>query len=132
MADLATASDIAAQWRALSSDEEVRAAALLARASAIIRARFPDVDDRITAGSLDAELVGGVAVDMVVRRMQKPSDGVSSVTTDDTTFRWETGRGDTPADQGLVMTSEEIELLTGPAHRKPRVGTIHANPTLRP
>lgn len=132
MADLAAPSDIAAQWRALSSDEEVRAAALLARASAIIRARFPTIDDRITAGSIDAEIVKGVAVDMVVRKLARPTDEVTSVTTDDTTFRWETGRGGESRPTGMSMTADDVDLLSGPARRSPRVGTIHTYPTLRP
>lgn len=131
MADFADPSDIAAQWRTLSTEEESRATALLPRASAIIREAVPSVDDRVTAGSLDAELPKGVAVDMVVRVLDRPTDDVTSVTTDDTTFRWETGRGGQTSSTSLHITDAEVALLAG-TRRRPRVGTIHARPTLQP
>lgn len=131
MADLATTGDIAAQWRALSTEEETRATALLPRASAIIRARFPTIDDRIANGVIDEEIVKGVAVDMVVRVLDRPTDDVSSVTTDDTTFRFETGRGGQTPKARIYLADDEEELLAGSAKRR-RVGTIHTYPTLQP
>ncbi len=75
----ATAADLAAGWRTLSSDEESRATVLLARASRIIRARRPGIDALIAAGDIDADLVGDVACAMVKRAMQGPvnMDGVT-------------------------------------------------------
>lgn len=69
MTAFATVSDVAARWRPLSDAEEIIAATLLDDASDIIRLRFPDVDDRITAGTLSADSVTRIVATMVKRAM---------------------------------------------------------------
>lgn len=83
MADpFATTDDLAARWRPLSPAEETRAAVLLADASAIVRAEFPDVDGRLGAvpPTLDVAIPGLVVCSMVKRAMVATADmaGVSS------------------------------------------------------
>lgn len=72
MADFATVEQLEESWRPLSDVEEARATALLARASRKIRARWSDVDDRITAGTLDADAVADVVLEMVQSAMTTP------------------------------------------------------------
>lgn len=133
MADFAAVADITAQWRALSDEESTRATALLTRASAHIRAHFPTIDDRIDAGKLDAEIPKGVAVDMVARVLGSPHDTLRSVTVDDSTMRFQTGREDGRPTSTMYLTDEDKDLLAGrPATRRGKVGTIHAQPTLKP
>lgn len=69
MAALATAADVAAMWRPLTAEETTQAATLVDYASAVVRARFPDVDARVAAGSLDAALPRLVVASMVKRAM---------------------------------------------------------------
>lgn len=133
MANFAAVADITAQWRALSDEESTRATALLTRASATIRNDFPGIDDRIDAGKLDAEIPKGVAVDMVTRVLGSPHDTVRSVSIDDATMRFQTGREDGRPTSTMYLTDEDKDRLAGKsATRRGRVGTIHAQPTLKP
>lgn len=78
MTAFATTADVAAAWRPLAPDESTFAEFWLEQASEMIRDEFVTVDDRITAGSLSAVIVKGVAVAMVIRLMKNP-DGMRSV-----------------------------------------------------
>ena len=74
---LATPSDVEAVWRSLSAEETSLADALLRVASRVVRARYSDVDARITAGTLDAQDVADIVALMVKRSMVSPvGDGV--------------------------------------------------------
>jgi hypothetical protein len=73
MADpFATADDVAARWRPLTSAEEDQADVFAADASALIRARFPGID-----GQVDPAILTIVVAGMVKRAMIAPDDGVS-------------------------------------------------------
>lgn len=50
--------------------------ALLERASRLLRAECPDVDERISDGSLDEDLVSDIACEMVQNVTQVPDAGV--------------------------------------------------------
>lgn len=76
MTDYATVDDLAAAWRPLTAAEEVRADALLARASRMILRRWSDVDERIAAGDLHAADVADVVLEMVQSAMSSPAPGV--------------------------------------------------------
>lgn len=105
----ATAADLAAVWRPLTDVEETRADALLARASRMIRLRWPDVDDRITAGSLDADVVKDVVLEMVQSAMIAPELGVTQ--TADTTGPFaHSVKYDNPAGR-LYFTSWMLEVF---------------------
>lgn len=69
---LATVQDLVGVWRPLTADEQTRAGGLLGAASAMLRAEIPGVDDAITAGTVDAELVRWVVCQMVRRVMLTP------------------------------------------------------------
>lgn len=60
-APFASVDDLAARWRPLCGDELGRAMAALEDASAVIRMVVPDVDDRIIADTLDADVPRMVA-----------------------------------------------------------------------
>lgn len=81
MADpLADASDLAGFWRELTSTEVEVAGNLLVVASAIVRRRFPDIDARILAGSLDLVIVRYVLSEMIksaVAGVSRPVDAKS-------------------------------------------------------
>lgn len=78
MADpFATAADVAARWRPLTSAEETVADALLIDASLLIRARFPGIDGEVTSGQVDPAVLVAVTANMVKRAMIAPADGIS-------------------------------------------------------
>jgi hypothetical protein len=73
----AQASDIAARWRPLSTDEAARAAVLAGDASALLRAEFPGIDDQIASGAVDSTLLTIVVAGMVKRALLAPPDGMT-------------------------------------------------------
>lgn len=75
-AAFATATDLAARWRPLSTAEQAQAGVLLGDASAILRAECPDVDARTTAlpPTLDPDIPKMVACAMVKRAMIAGAD----------------------------------------------------------
>jgi hypothetical protein len=73
----AQASDIAARWRPLSTDEAARADVLAGDASALIRAQFPGIDSQIANGQVDATVLTIVVAGMVKRAMLAPPDGIT-------------------------------------------------------
>lgn len=76
-APFATADDVAARWRPLTSAEETVAATLVADASALIRARFPGIDTQVANGGIDPQILTIVVSGMVKRALVAPLDGVS-------------------------------------------------------
>lgn len=106
--------DVEAIWvgKTLDSQEQVAADALIARASAIVRIKIPDVDVRIAAGTLDEVLVRGVVSDMVKQVMINPTAlRQFSMAIDD---RVESGTYDPASSSSeLVMTAGAIQLLRG-------------------
>lgn len=118
----AAPADVEALWRPLSDAEVNVANSLLRIASRIVRTNFPDVDARISAGSLAAEDVADVVALMVKRAMQGPeSDGVES----DTWTAGPFGRNVkySNPDGNLYMTSEE-KLLFGDSGPRVRLGWL--------
>lgn len=66
MADLATVEQLELAWRTLTPTEKSRAEWWIGAASRRIRRRWKDVDERIAAGTLNAEDVSDVVVDLVI------------------------------------------------------------------
>jgi hypothetical protein len=123
MADpFATSADVESAWRALSTDEAASATYWLTFASAIIRREVPTVDARITAGTLDADLVMGVAVSMVLRRLQNP-DGYRSVQESIEDYST-TATRDSALSAGGVYLNEDEKCLLGE-----RSGAFSITPT---
>lgn len=109
MADaLASTSDIVDAWRLLVGDEIHVARSKLTFASAIVRAEIRDVDDRITAGTLDPNLVTGVVVEMVLRVMRNPDGKVEEQIED---YRY---RLDSAQSTGGMYLSDVERALLGP------------------
>lgn len=70
MDDLATVTDLENAWRSLTSTEKKRAEYYLGAASRGIRRRWKDVDQRITDGSLGADDVKDVVVQLVLPKVE--------------------------------------------------------------
>jgi len=106
MTAFATHERVEAMWRPLSDAEIVVATSKLDQASRIIRHRFPTIDTRIAAGDVDADLVGDVAADMVIRYLRNP-DGLERESIQDYSYQRDSAKTGV-----LFLTSAEIELLT--------------------
>ena len=119
MADtpFATAADVAARWRTLTSDEQTTADTLAADASDMIRARWPDVDDRIAAGTLTALSLTRVVANMVKRAMIVGDNGGLESRTEGTGPFSYSDKFTNP-NANLYFTAEDVRLLDGRAARR--------------
>lgn len=82
----ASVEDVAARLgRPLSDQEHDLAAVLLADVESLIRARIPDLDDRITDGRIRRELVVMIEANAVVRVLRNPG-GYRSETAGDYSY----------------------------------------------
>jgi hypothetical protein len=117
MTAFATSDDVESRWRPLTDDEKAIANTLLDDASDMIRTRWADVDDRISAGSLTEDSVLRVVAGMVKRAMiNGATEGVDSM-----------AQGAGPFSQNLkysnpngnlYLTREDIRLLDGRVGRR--------------
>lgn len=114
MTAFADASDLQARWRPLTDTETERAAVLLEDASVWLRAWFPDLQDRIDSGALDATIPVMVACSMVKRAMLD-ADGMSADQTQRTAgpFMESFQRTFSNPDGNLYLTAREEQLLRG-------------------
>jgi hypothetical protein len=112
MEPFATPGDVEAIWRPLTDAETSIVLARIELASDIVRAEVPDVDDRITAGSLLASTVRAVVVEMVRRVMVNP-DGDSSVTEQTGPFSTTRTRSRAVAAGEMYLTARELARLAG-------------------
>lgn len=127
-APLATVGEVAELWRPLTQSEEALAAALLRVASQMLRARYPDMADRIAAGTLDPGAPGRAAVSMTLRVLHNPG-GLRAETVGPFSRSYDVSG----AAGLLVITSVEEALMAPPrASAASRVGTIMARPGLAP
>lgn len=125
----ATATDVAARWRTLTSDEQAIADTLAADASDMIRTRWPDVDDRIAAGALTALSLTRVVANMVKRALiVGDKEGLES--------RQQTAGPYSMSDRfanpnaNLYFTAEDIRLLDG--RRGRRAFGVDLSPNVAP
>lgn len=119
MADtpFATATDVAARWRTLTSDETAIANTLAIDASDMIRTRWPDVDDRVTAGTLTTASLTRVVANMVKRAMiVGEAEGLESRSQAAGAFS--ISDKFTNPNANLYFTAEDIRLLDGRAARR--------------
>lgn len=115
MANFAEVPDLVAAWRALTVDEAAVAATQLTFASAIIRTQVPTIDQRLAieaAPFVLADLVKGITVSMVLRKMLNP-DGIRSVQEALEDYSRTTTRDAAVSSGGLCLTDEELALLRG-------------------
>lgn len=124
-APFATSDDVAEAWRALTSDEDGTATFWLRVASSIIRTEVPTVDGRVAAGTLDPDLVMGVTVAMVLRRLQNP-DGWRSEQEAIEDYSTSKTRDSALSAGGVYLTDEEKCLLEG------RSGAFSITPSTGP
>ncbi len=79
-APLATLTEYQDLYGDLSAARQSTARALLLRASALVRAAFPKVDERLASGAASAEVASMVVINMVAQVMRNPG-GLRSETT---------------------------------------------------
>lgn len=125
MAPLATAQDVADIWRALSDAEAQQATNLLAKASALLRNRLGNIDDRVAlfateptdVAALDPQIVANVVAGMVKRVMVNPAGAVNNSVSVDGVSRSQSFVGSRFAqpDVGLgelTVSDSDVEKLT--------------------
>ncbi|MDB5716446.1 MAG: hypothetical protein JWO15_3843 [Sphingomonadales bacterium] len=125
----ATATDVAARWRTLTSDEQKVANQLALDASDMIRSRWPSVDSRIGSGALTAASLTRVVASMVKRAMMNGEvEGIASRAQAAGPF----SKTDTYANPNanLYFTAEDIRLLDGRPPR--RAFAVDLSPGMRP
>lgn len=128
-APFATASDVEARWRTLSTAESTIADTLAADASNMIRTRWPDVDDRISGGSLSGESLTRVVAFMVKRAMDRPApDGYETFTQGAGPFN--AGGKLANPNGNLYFTAEDLRLLDGRTGR--RAFAVDLSPNVAP
>lgn len=110
MADYATLADLKAHWPALPASREAEAQQKLTEASIEVRALFPDIDGRMTAGALAWEVPRLVVCRMVKRAMDLPSESMAGV--DSATHQ--TG----PFTQTLNFTNPDGNIYLSKADRR--------------
>lgn len=103
MTNPATASDVEARFRPLSSAETVLAQTLLGDAWALLLGRRPTLDADIEAGTVSRENAVRVLAAMVVRVMRNP-DGLLEESIDDYKYR----RDSLVSSGVLHVTSDEL------------------------
>lgn len=122
MSAFASSDDVVARWRPLTDAERGVVDTLIDDASDMIRVRWPDVDQRVTNGSLSEDSLRRVVANMVKRAMlngategvQSQAQGVGPYSLN-TTFSNPTG--------SLYLTAEDARLFDGHAPRS-RVGWL--------
>ena len=119
----ATAEDVQARWRPLTDAEYLVADTLTADASDMIRVRWPDVDDRITAGSLDADSVLRVVANMV-RRSMLVGDNEGWESRNESAGPFSHGGKLANPNGNLYFTADEIRLFDGSYTRRSLVGWL--------
>lgn len=122
MAPFVTSDDLL-EFGVAVADEAV-ADKLCAVASAMVRAEYPDIDDRITAGRPELVAVQWVVASMVKRALSVPAggDGATGVTQAAGVF---SQSFTFPGDSGLYFKKSERKLLSG---RAASTGAFTFNP----
>ena len=83
---------------------------LCAYASALIRADFPDIDERITDNKLNPLIVQWVCISMVRRAIESPEDGATQ--SSETIGEW-SHSGTFTQGKGLYIKADEADRLGG-------------------
>ena len=125
---LAVLGDLAGQMGSLTTAQESIANWLLRAASALVRSRYPGIDDLITAGTLSADVVALGVANMVVRVLRNPR-GLRQETVGPFSRAYDTSN----AAGLLVITDEEAVMFTvAAATPVMAVGSIRMTPGLVP
>ncbi|MBQ1047857.1 hypothetical protein KBX50_05210 [Micromonospora sp. C51] len=123
---LATVGEVAELFGTMTPAQETLTAALLRRASEMLRARFPDLTDRVADGSIPADAPAMAVINMVLRVLRNP-DGLRAETTGPFSRTY-----DTTVAAGLLVISDSEMALMAPAGTGEalQVGTVMAHPGL--
>lgn len=108
MPSIATSLDVEARWRPLSAQEAFVADTLLSDAWVLLLQHLPDIEDRITADTLDAATVTMVQARMVIRVLKNP-EGYRQASIDD----WSYTRDQVLSSGELYASAEDLALLDG-------------------
>ena len=122
----ATTSQVEAVWRPLSLQESATTDVLVEQASDLLDRRFGNLQDKIDAGDLTANLAR-MAVTSMVLRVLRNMDGLQSSTAsvDDAA---ETVRYSEAATGMLAVTQVEVDILR--PQRTTAYGAVRATPGL--
>ncbi|MFG3710889.1 hypothetical protein [Micromonospora sp. NPDC047730] len=104
---LATVGEVAELFGTMTPAQESLTAALLRRASEMVRAHFPDLAARVASGMLSAEAPAMAVINMVLRVLRNP-DGLRAETTGPFSRTYDT----TVAAGLLVVSDGELALMT--------------------
>lgn len=105
-----TVGDVEARWRPLTATETTVATALIEDAEDIIGVRWPDLGDRVTAGSLRTATVVRVVAAMVRRAMlNRDGEGVEQRTMTVGPFS-DSARYSNP-NSNLYLSADEAQTL---------------------
>lgn len=127
MADpFATAEDVAARWRTLTSDEQAIADQLCIDASNMIREQWPDVDARVAAGTLMAETLERIVANMVKRAMLV-GDAEGLASQQQAAGPFSINNQFANPNGNLYFTAAEIQTLNGRPPRRAFVVDLSSN-----
>lgn len=122
---LAVLADVAEQYGSLTAAQQSLTNALLRAASKLVRSRFPNIDQNIIDGKLDADVVALAVTNMVLRVLRNPG-GLRSETVGPFSRTYDT----TVAAGLLVITAQEEAMFSpsGIAGGNTAIGTarLHA------
>lgn len=123
---LATVGEVGELFGTMTPAQETLTAALLRRASEMLRAHFPDLAARVADGVITAEAPAMAAINMVLRVLRNP-DGLRAETTGPFSRTY-----DTTVAAGLLVVSDGEMALMAPAAVDTAlpVGTVMAHPGL--
>lgn len=126
---LATPADVVEMFRPLDEQETTNATAMLRYVSAKIRAKVPNLDARVTAGTLDPDLVMLAAI-TPVKRVLMNQEGVKQKSENTGPFS-DSFTLDSAISTGLLyISAEDVEDLAVKAPVR-RFGSINVSMGLR-
>jgi hypothetical protein len=102
-----TASDVAARWRVLTSDEAAVATVKIADAIALLNSRFPTLDAAVP-DTVPDEIIVPIVVDMVLRVLKNP-EGLRS----ENLGQYAYVRDNTLSSGALYVSLEEAATIAG-------------------
>lgn len=112
MASFAGYMDVEARWRPLSTAEQDVADQLAADASAMLRERWPDVDARVTAGTLTAASLTRI-VAMAVKRAMLVGDAEGLESQQQAAGPFSVSATYSNPNANLYFTAADVLLLDG-------------------
>ena len=125
MSDFATIADIKTLWRALTPEEETRAAALLPIVSDSLRFEAKkvgkDLDALVTSDSAYTSVVKSVTVDVVTRTLMTATDSEPLTQTTESALGYSVSNTYLVPGGGLFIKNSELSRL---GLRRQRYGTI--------